>query len=283
MMRIVFSLLVFLFMCSACVCTAADELLPASIRSKFRTPPETVPNFSVCRSGNLVLTGQLRPGAADFVQNCLSENKTYRTLHVDLVGGDVATALTIAKALEEFGVDVVVDGRCFSACADYLVPAAKKVRILPGSLVGIHDRRFVRFDQKAGKVVTERLSLAELSKLGATVVAAYLATEENRRAFLRKYGRSEPFHEIYLRYIDRREKFLWGKADGSFLCPAYEMWIFDKTQLKAFGVRDIDEQWAPESQEQVDTISRSFRHKERLFFGTPASMERQCTFAGLFH
>jgi hypothetical protein len=279
-MRLFFTLIIIFIASSVSNCLANDALLPFNIRAKFLGPPSNVPAFMVCRHGSLVLTGVILPRTADFVSECLAKNKTYRTLYVDLLGGDVAAALSIAKALDESGVEVVVDGRCFSACADYLLPAAKKVRLLPGSLVGVHDRRFVRYD-KNGKGVMEKLSLAELSKWGPVPVARYRATEERRLAFLRKYGRSEPFHETYQRYLDRRKKFLWGKADGSFLCPDYAMWIFDKAQLKAFGLRDIDDQWAPSSQQQVDTINRGFRDTERLFFGTTDSMDRQCTFAGI--
>lgn len=260
--------------------TANDELLPAEIRAKFLRPLSITPNFNVCRGGHLVLTGQLLPHMADFVRDCLVENRSFRTLYVDLVGGDVAAALTIAEALDKFGVEVVVDGRCFSACADYLLPAAKKVRILAGSLVGIHDRRFQRFNQH-GVGVIEQLTPAGLHRWGTDAVTRYHATEKARLAFLDKYGRSEPFHDIYRRYIDRRKKFLWGQASGSFLCPAYEMWVFDKTQLKAFGVSNVDDQWAPSSQQQVDSISKSFHHTERVFFGTASLMDRLCTFRGI--
>ena len=279
-MRKFFALVLLLISSVAANSSVNDELLPGNIRAKFPGPPNRTPNFTVCRGRHLVLTGQLLPHMADFVNDCLVKNNSIRTLYVDLQGGDVATALTIAKALEEFGVEVVVDGRCFSACADYLLPAAKNVRILAGSLVGIHDRRFQRFDQN-GNGIIEELTPVELGKWGTDAVMRYHATETARRAFLHKYRRSEPFHEIYRRYIERRKRFLWGKANGSFLCPAYEMWIFDRAQLKAFGLRIIDDQWAPSSQRQVDSISKSFRHTEQLFFGTASSMDRQCTFAGI--
>jgi hypothetical protein len=274
------TLVLLLFASGTAYCAANAELLPVNIRAKFHGPSHRTPNFTVCRADYLVLTGQLLPPTADFVSDCLVRNKTTRTLYVDLVGGDVATALSIAKALEEFEVEVVVDGRCFSACADYLIPAAKKIRILAGSLVGIHDRRFQRFDRN-GNGVIEDLTPAELGKWGPDAVTRYHTTEKARRAFLYKYGRSEPFHEIYQRYLERRKNFLWGKANGSFLCPVYEMWVLDTDQLKAFGIRDIDDQWAPSSQRQVDAISKSLRHTERLFFGTAKSMDRQCTFAGV--
>ena len=33
---------------------------------------------------------------------------------------------------------LVVDGRCLSACANYLFPAAIRKAVLPGSVVAIH-------------------------------------------------------------------------------------------------------------------------------------------------
>ncbi|RJG20340.1 hypothetical protein [Massilia cavernae] len=268
---------VLLFVCGTATSAAADGLLPIDIRAKFGRSPKT--NFHICRSDYLVLTGELWSNAADFVRDCLVKNKSARTLHVDLLGGEVATALKIAQALEEFGVDVVVDGRCYSACASFLLPAAKKVTILGGSIVGIHDIRY-RYLDKNGKLVV--LKQRDVDKLEAAVRARYRPVDDARRAFLRKYGRSEPLNQIYQRYLDRRPEFLWGKGDGSFLCPAYELWILNKAQLKAFGLRYANEPWAPESQQQVDRITRGYRETGRYFFGSEDSMNRQCTLAGFF-
>jgi hypothetical protein len=254
--------------------TASEQFGP-TLRARYGNA-----NVQVCRDGNLALLGEISQNTANFLRDCLA-SRAYRSLHVDLRGGDVAAALDMAQALDDFDVEVVVDGLCFSACADYLLPAARKVRILPGSLVGIHDRRLRHVDRN-GRIVFEHLSPDVLSGQDAEVMARFRVTEEARRAFLRKHGRGEPFLDTYLRYLERRKRFLWGKAASSFLCPYYDIWVLDKAQLRAFGIRDIDTQWTPDSRQQVDAIARSRRMGGRFFFGSASALDRQCTFAGIF-
>lgn len=275
---------VFLIACSPNYAACGDDdLLPATLRLKFDGVRKGNINYVVCRGGNLVLTGEIKPDLPDLVTDCLARDKTVRTVYVDLLGGDVAAALKIAQAIDRSGVAVVVDGRCFSACADYLLPSARKVSVLPGSLVGIHDR-LLQIRDSTGKTVREHLTNpeAQLRKWGQPALTAYRKTELERLNFLGRYGRSEPFHDIFRAYLGRQASFLWGKAADSFLCPKYEIWILDQAQLKEFGLRAIEDVWAPSSQKQVDAITRSWRHSEQFFFGTASLLDRQCTIAGVF-
>lgn len=80
----------------------------------------------------------------------ISEDKTYQklksdlsneiitTLHFDSPGGDVLTAITLARALRKSGIKVVVHNYCFSSCANYILPAAHVLAIQRNTVIGMH-------------------------------------------------------------------------------------------------------------------------------------------------
>lgn len=69
----------------------------------------------------------------------LMEERPLRTIVVDTEGGDTLAAMELGLALRKDRAALVVDGTCFSSCANYLVPAASdRLTVLDGSLIGIH-------------------------------------------------------------------------------------------------------------------------------------------------
>lgn len=65
-----------------------------------------------------------------------------RELTISSPGGRESTALSIAEFIEAKGITLVVDGMCTSACAQYLLVAAKRVTMRPGSVVAFHVNSF---------------------------------------------------------------------------------------------------------------------------------------------
>lgn len=61
-----------------------------------------------------------------------------RTLLIQSGGGEVGNAMDIARWVHRNGIDVVVDGTCFSSCANYIFPAGRSKRIAAGGLVAWH-------------------------------------------------------------------------------------------------------------------------------------------------
>ena len=59
-------------------------------------------------------------------------------LRITSGGGDAWVTLELARALRGKLDLIVVEGLCASSCANYLVPAAQRVRIEPGSYVLLH-------------------------------------------------------------------------------------------------------------------------------------------------
>ncbi|PHJ40575.1 hypothetical protein AK966_08375 [Vibrio sp. PID23_8] len=59
-------------------------------------------------------------------------------LRITSPGGDVLSGIELGYFVKENNLDIEVDTLCFSACANYVIPAAKTVLIKNGSLIGWH-------------------------------------------------------------------------------------------------------------------------------------------------
>lgn len=61
-----------------------------------------------------------------------------RRLLLDSGGGDVAAAIELAGWVHARQLDITVTGVCLSSCANYVFPAARHKRIVPGAIVAWH-------------------------------------------------------------------------------------------------------------------------------------------------
>jgi hypothetical protein len=68
----------------------------------------------------------------------LSRLKRGDTLVVNSPGGNGLLALVLARRVQDLELNVRIDGRCMSACADFLLPAAKQILLGHGAVVGLH-------------------------------------------------------------------------------------------------------------------------------------------------
>ena len=87
-------------------------------------------------SGTLSVSGEIE----DEFGACIAQHApVVDTLVVHTGGGDVEIAMDAADALEAGGgYDLVVDGLCASSCANYLLPAARRVVVREGGAVMLH-------------------------------------------------------------------------------------------------------------------------------------------------
>jgi hypothetical protein len=60
------------------------------------------------------------------------------TLNMSSFGGDAISAALAGLYLSNFRATVVVDGPCFSSCANYVATAAKRLVVKPYSFLGLH-------------------------------------------------------------------------------------------------------------------------------------------------
>jgi hypothetical protein len=81
----------------------------------------------------LYLLGEISPVLARDFRSLADQGGAIDTVVVDSQGGDLASALDIAALIHQRKFNIVVDGRCFSACASYLFPAGNLKSVRPHS------------------------------------------------------------------------------------------------------------------------------------------------------
>jgi len=116
---------------------AAITLLLAGCNS---IPTVFPPAHKVMVSGNtLIYDGMITGDAVLEAMRVVRERKTpINKLKITSSGGDMAVGIEFGYFIKENNLDVEVSKLCFSACANYILPAAKSIVINPESLVGWH-------------------------------------------------------------------------------------------------------------------------------------------------
>lgn len=66
------------------------------------------------------------------------DGRPVRRLVIRSGGGDVAAAIELAEWVHARGLDITVEDRCLSACANYVFPAARRKEIRAGAVVAWH-------------------------------------------------------------------------------------------------------------------------------------------------
>ncbi|OQP87187.1 hypothetical protein BTR14_07130 [Rhizobium rhizosphaerae] len=91
-------------------------------------------------AGAIHLTGTIDKGDD---QRFLALAEPGVALIVDTPGGDLRGGLDLAHAVRDKATHLIVEGKCWSACANYLFPAAAKRTVMPEGTVCYHGG-FVR-------------------------------------------------------------------------------------------------------------------------------------------
>ncbi|MEL0628869.1 hypothetical protein [Psychromonas aquatilis] len=66
------------------------------------------------------------------------ENKEIGSFTVNSLGGNVHAAMDLADWIKENNISLIVEGNCFSSCANYFIPGASSVLIKSRSIAGLH-------------------------------------------------------------------------------------------------------------------------------------------------
>ena len=83
-----------------------------------------------------VLEGPVNAAMTNCVRAHLAPTTT--ELIVDSGGGDIKQALDIAELLEPLTLTVRVRERCYSSCANYFLPLARRLIVEPGAVIVLH-------------------------------------------------------------------------------------------------------------------------------------------------
>ena len=239
-------------------------------------------------SMELVLIGTIDARMAQAVKD-YADRYPLRAVVVDSYGGNIDSAMDIAAILRAKKLDLIVDGRCLSACANYLFPAAARKTVLPGSVVGIHNIR-VTYQDKGTVALVPATDAARLfqSRGDMDSLKQFQRTQRREQAFYRDLGIRQDNYQAYLRYLANRKanfgtETIAAKEAAFEGCPPVQMWALERAQLEAMGVQGIGEFWFPATNREKQELALDLGFSPSfLYFGGASDMAQLCsTPAGL--
>jgi hypothetical protein len=197
------------------------------------------------------------------------------TIFIDSAGGSVEVSIALAKYIRERNIRLVVAGRCLSACANFLLVAAKRKDILPGSLIGIHETRY-QYHRDTDVIEVSERHKDQLAKLsgdpGAT--ARIAAAGEGARRFYSEMKVSDRYFQAFRLYEASREAS--GNRDTTS-CPRISFWALNGDDLSKMGVKGIGAAWFPASAQEARSAARKLGlDGNQVFYGSEKQLTRLC-------
>lgn len=136
------------------------------------------PATDVRQVGNAVrFDGRIdQPSVDEFLR--LIRDPAIRRLVIRSPGGVVGAALQMGEAVHERGMDVEVEGACFSSCANYIFPAGRRKQMSSPTAVGWHgNMTHVVYRHQRGQETWTAEQLAQARELA-----------RREQAFFRRIG-----------------------------------------------------------------------------------------------
>ena len=180
-------------------------------------------------------------------------------------GGDELAALKLAKEISNHNIDVIVDGACISACAHFILPAARKVYIVEGSIIGFHGNifgwleLFFRTDQNEYNNLLEESAAAAkfLNNTGADIDVLFcVANLHEPKAEVIYDDLNIPTRKTRYRFlVADQNKLDWYGVNATYFTGYSSTYI--KRQLAKSGVnlKGTLTDWNIEDCEAVDTTT----------------------------
>jgi hypothetical protein len=262
---------------------ARAEYTPGDFRAKGIPMPHLV--LVDGSTASITFIGDIDPISLASFRALLADNPRVRRVYIDSPGGQLPSALAMARLIDERNLALVVDGRCFSACANFVFVAARRKTVLPGSMVGIHEMWSPYIDPREKnmlKSASGNEAEKELRALyGAERMKGWEQSLRQGQEFNREFGIRQELHEAYAEYVSNRKKSL-GRSDinavaGNPHCPRLRIWLLNRQQLAAIGVKGIDDFWFPRSeQEKQQAYKLSGLPPDSLYLGEAAPLQAYC-------
>lgn len=89
-------------------------------------------------SQNVMINGRVDASLASTVEQAPMGSR----LEVNSLGGDASAGAVIARDIFDRKLDLIVNASCVSACAEFMIPAARTVTFGPRAIVGFHLNDF---------------------------------------------------------------------------------------------------------------------------------------------
>ena len=198
----------------------------------------------------VVMNGSLEDGFHEsFLDLVKGREDEITTLRVNSGGGETDEGIKLGHWVFEHGIDVVVDGLCFSSCANYIFTAGRNKTITADSIVGWHgsEQQDEHLARGLGLTVEELLakqydelvaegveppSSERRKKFVEVVLSRRLAGISEEQAFLEKVGVS----------VDALVYgFLPDQLQGYYVNRAAHIdgWTFSIEGMARFGIDNV--------------------------------------------
>jgi len=86
--------------------------------------------------GVLKLNGEIDDEFLNCVERFAGEKVT--EIQINSTGGDVESAIKTSYILHDFNAHMIVEEKCNSSCANYFLPVARKLTLLPDAVILLH-------------------------------------------------------------------------------------------------------------------------------------------------
>ncbi len=170
-------------------------------------------------------------------------------------GGITLVAIELAKIIRKWNATLVVDGFCFSACANYLFTGARLKVVLPFSVVGVHS-----------------ISSRPSNPSGQTPRSKFEQPIEAELSFLSEIGIKGILNDEWADFHVRSEAPDNGckGLSASGLFPPLSDWLDD-------GVTGIVKFWYPRNEEEIQSLAKRFRlARSELAFLSVSELSKFC-------
>lgn len=245
--------------------TAALALTMGTVRagympSEFRARGIPMPNLVLVdgKTASITFIGDIGVASLASFRALVKENPKVTRVYIDSTGGQLPSALEMARIIYERNLALAVDGRCFSACANLIFVAARRKTVLPGSMVGIHEMSSMYVNPRKKDTLVAASGNETEQELRTVYsedrMTGWYESLRKWQDFNSEFGIRQELQELqeaYAQYVSNRKKSLGvseiNTVAGNPFCPRLRMWLLNREQLVAIGVKGIDAFWFPQT------------------------------------
>lgn len=168
-------------------------------------------------------------------------SRPVRALKISSGGGAVTEGIDIARWVHRHGIDVIVDGECFSSCANYIFPAGREKHIVAGGIVGWHGTiEHLLYQHKKGLRSSSAKVMASMETAAAKERALYADIGLN--GYMSWFGKIHPYNAHNLYFLSKEDMEYFGlqrlhvRADY----PASDLSRWNGREKRTIGLLKVD-------------------------------------------
>jgi ATP-dependent protease ClpP protease subunit len=241
---------------------------------KFKVPDGSNAVIQMQTESAIAIVGFINTNVLDTYRNIASKYKV-KTLYIDSGGGDVISAIALASDLRRLDARLVVAGKCFSACANYIFAGSLHKNVLPGSLIVIHSTQIL-YHSKNGDISVAQRDMQKLIDLDSNGSITEQIVEKTRieNDFYYKIGMVRENFRLFDQY---QKNLLNASKTKGLECPTYNEWVLSRLELEEMGIKGLEAIWTPRSKEEAALTAKDLGlNPLHVFFGTAKQLIDSC-------